>query len=47
MTRLQTGLIGVLLATLATSCFVETRPRPCHTDCWWEHGRRVCEKRCR
>jgi entry exclusion lipoprotein TrbK len=40
-------IITALLASLLTGCFVETRPRPCHTDCWWEHGRRICERRCR
>jgi len=40
-------VVAALLGSFATSCFVETRPRPCRTDCWWEHGRRVCEKRCR
>ncbi len=47
MTRSRLFVVGTLIAAFATSCFVETRPRPCRTDCWWEHGRRVCEKRCR
>jgi hypothetical protein len=38
---------AVLLVSLGTGCFVETRHRPCRTDCWWDHGRRICEKRCR
>jgi hypothetical protein len=39
--------MAVLIASFATGCFVETRHRPCRTDCWWENGRRICEKRCR
>jgi len=47
MSKSRLFVVGALIATFATSCFVETRPRPCHTDCWWDHGRRICEKRCR
>jgi hypothetical protein len=36
--------LAVLAGTLS-SCIVHTGPR-CHTDCWWDHGRRVCERRC-
>jgi hypothetical protein len=46
--KMKMRLLGLAaLIGLCSSCFVETRPRPCRTDCWWEHGRRVCEKRCR
>jgi len=47
MSKARLFIVAALIATFGTSCFVETRPRPCHTDCWWDHGRRVCEKRCR
>jgi hypothetical protein len=47
MSKTRLVVVAALLASILTSCFVETRARPCRTDCWWEHGRRVCERRCR
>ncbi|HEX7701510.1 MAG TPA: hypothetical protein VF403_12325 [Kofleriaceae bacterium] len=47
MRKTRLFVVAALCAGFVTACFVETRPRPCHTDCWWDHGRRVCEKRCR
>jgi len=34
-----------VLAGILSSCVVRTAP-VCRTDCWWDHGRRVCERRC-
>jgi hypothetical protein len=45
MTKTRLLVVAALLAGLATSCIVAARP--CRTDCWWDHGRRVCERHCR
>jgi hypothetical protein len=39
-------LVLAVLAGIAAGCIVRTG-RPCRTDCWWEHGRKVCDRRCR
>jgi len=41
---LRLGLLAVV-ASMLGSCVV--RSRPCHTECWWDHGRKICERRCR
>jgi hypothetical protein len=45
MTKTRLFAAAILLAATVSGCIVRTR-RPCHTECWWDHGRRVCEKRC-
>ena len=42
MSKLRTFAVAAVLAGLVAGCFVETRHRPCRTDCWWDHGRRIC-----
>jgi hypothetical protein len=37
-------IIAAVLASTLGGCIVRTRP--CHNECWWSHGRRVCERRC-
>jgi hypothetical protein len=44
MTKIRMLVVAALLASTA-SCIVHTA-RPCRTECWWSHGRKVCEKRC-
>jgi hypothetical protein len=39
-------LVGAtLIAGLISGCIIRSH-RPCRTDCWWDHGRKVCERRC-
>ena len=38
-------LIAALSIGTLAGCIVRTAP--CHTECWWDHGRKVCERRCR
>jgi hypothetical protein len=45
MSKIRLLVVAALLASTA-SCVVR-EARPCRTECWWSHGRRVCEKRCR
>ncbi len=47
MRKFALFLLMAMLATLLTSCIFHSRSRPCRTECFWEKGRRVCEKRCR
>jgi hypothetical protein len=42
VTRLS--IIAALLAATITGCIVRTAP--CHHECWWSHGHRICERRC-
>jgi hypothetical protein len=42
-TRLIT--VAALLAAALTGCIIRTA-RPCRTECWWSHGRQICERRC-
>jgi hypothetical protein len=37
--------ILALLASMFAGCVVRER-RPCRMECWWSHGRQVCETRC-
>jgi len=37
-------VIAAVLAGTLAGCIVRTAP--CHTDCWWSHGQRFCERRC-
>jgi len=39
-------LLVVLVIAAIAGCVVRDG-RPCRTDCWWDHGRKVCERRCR
>jgi hypothetical protein len=45
MKNFRLVVVLALLAGSLSSCIVHTRPA-CRTDCWWDHGRRVCERRC-
>ncbi|MBL0218811.1 MAG: hypothetical protein IPQ07_33665 [Myxococcales bacterium] len=47
MRKIALFLMLTMVAATLAGCFVRARNRPCRTDCWWEHGRRVCDKRCR
>ena len=38
-------VVAALLVSTLAGCFVASRP--CRTECFWDHGRRICEKRCR
>jgi hypothetical protein len=38
------ALVAAVIAATAGGCIVRTPP--CHTDCWWHHGHRVCARRC-
>jgi hypothetical protein len=37
--------VAALLAATLTGCIIRTA-RPCRTECWWSHGRQICERRC-
>ncbi len=43
MKNIKILVVAALVASSLASCFVE---RPCRTECFWDHGRRVCERRC-
>ncbi len=45
MSKTRLIAAAILLAATISGCFVRTGPR-CHNECWWDRGRRVCEKRC-
>ena len=45
MSKTKIAVVVALVASTLTGCFFYSRP--CHTECWWDHGRRVCERRCR
>lgn len=45
MTKMRLLVVTALLTSTLAGCIVH-RARPCRTECWWSHGRRVCEKRC-
>jgi len=45
MKKLHLVVVAALLAATAAGCIVRTA-RPCRTECWWEHGQRVCARRC-
>lgn len=47
MRKLALFVLMALIAGTLVGCVVRTRGRPCRTDCWWDHGRRVCQNRCR
>ena len=36
--------VAALLAATLTGCIIRTRP--CRNECWWSHGRQICERRC-
>jgi hypothetical protein len=40
------AIIAAVLASTLGGCIVPVRPAPCHRECWWSHGHRVCERRC-
>ena len=45
--KARIALAAVITATIAAllgGCAVRTPP--CHTECWWSHGRQLCERRC-
>ncbi len=39
-------IAGALFAAAATLAGCFWYGRPCHNECWWDHGRRLCERRC-
>jgi hypothetical protein len=45
MTKTRLIAVAALLAATLTGCIIRTA-RPCRTECWWSHGRQVCERRC-
>ena len=46
MRKLLVSIVGATLAVgLISGCIIHTRSR-CRTDCYWSHGRKVCEQRC-
>jgi hypothetical protein len=45
MSKTKMFVAIALLAGTIAGCIVRTG-RPCRTDCWWDHGRRLCERRC-
>jgi hypothetical protein len=45
MNKTRIFVVAALLAATITGCIVRTS-RPCRTECWWDHGQRVCERRC-
>lgn len=45
MKKKQMIVVAALLVSTLTGCFFYSRP--CRTECFWDHGRRICEKRCR
>jgi hypothetical protein len=45
MQKIRYLIVAALVSATAAGCIVRTA-RPCHTDCWWEHGHRVCARRC-
>jgi hypothetical protein len=54
MKILRITLLAGVLASALGGCIVRPAPvrttvvrAPCHTECWWSHGHRVCERRCR
>jgi hypothetical protein len=38
-------LVAAALGASLTGCIVHTYT-PCHTECYWEHGYRVCQRVC-
>jgi len=38
-------VVAALVMTTLGGCFFWSRP--CRDDCYWDHGRRVCNHRCR
>jgi hypothetical protein len=38
------SIIAAVLAATISGCIIRTPP--CHHECWWSHGQRVCERRC-
>jgi hypothetical protein len=45
MQKIRLIVVAALLTATAAGCIVRTA-RPCRTECWWQHGHRVCAKRC-
>ncbi|MCX5748550.1 MAG: hypothetical protein NT062_39380 [Proteobacteria bacterium] len=45
MTNVRRLVVTTLLASFLGGCIVHTR-RPCRTECFWQNGRKICEKRC-
>lgn len=45
MSKIRLVAVAALLAATLTGCLVRAAA-PCHTDCWWSHGHRVCARRC-
>jgi hypothetical protein len=37
-------LVAAVLSGTLAGCIIRTPP--CHNNCWWSHGQRVCERRC-
>lgn len=52
MKVLRITLLATVLASALGGCIVRPVPvrtavrAPCHSECWWSHGHRVCERRC-
>jgi hypothetical protein len=45
MNKTRLFVVTALLAATISGCIVRTA-RPCRTECWWDHGRKICERRC-
>jgi hypothetical protein len=37
-------VVAALLASTIAGCIFYDHP--CRTECFWDHGRRICERRC-
>jgi hypothetical protein len=46
MNKSRLIVVAALLAATLTGCIIHTRTRPCRNECWWSHGRQICERRC-
>jgi len=46
MKKTSAVLLVTMIAGFIGGCVVRTGP-VCRNECWWDHGRRVCERRCR
>jgi hypothetical protein len=44
MKLIRIAAVAAVLAGTVSGCIIRTPP--CHHDCWWSHGRRICERRC-
>jgi hypothetical protein len=46
MSKTRWFIVAALIGGTLAGCFISPGP-VCRTDCWWDHGRKICERRCR